>query len=270
VAAVLALQLHSQSAMAAVLFAFSLLSLAVLPVSYAAFAFFLTPTFVLAWMPFAGDWQLAILRIANTFFGALIAVAATLYLFPAYERERAPQFLRASLEANRRYLAELAAAWRAGQRSSRVLANARRAVGLAHNDTEESLDRLLAENWSGAKNAGQFAAIFVTYLRRFAQSITTLAALEGESQWKCSAAVQKRLARLDSRLNWLIARVSGAGTESEWAGIAEALPAESGQGERFLERLERQSEVLQRQLVALQERGWLRRDETRRARKQGA
>jgi uncharacterized membrane protein YccC len=226
-------------------------------VSYAAFAFFLTPTFVLAWMPFAGDWQLAILRIANTLGGALIAVAATLYFFPAFERERAPQFLRASLEANRRYLAELAAAWRTGQRSSRVLATARRAAGLAHNDAEESLDRLLAESWSGAKNAGQFAAIFVTYLRRFAQSVTTLAALEGESPWKSSAAVQERLARLESRLDWLIGRVSSAGEGLEWPGAADFAASGNDQGERFLERLERQADVLKRQLVALQEHGWL-------------
>jgi uncharacterized membrane protein YccC len=258
VAAVLALQLHSQSAMAAVLFVFSLLSLAFLPVSYAIFAFFLTPTFVLAWMPYAGDWQLAILRIANTLAGALIAVAATLYLFPAYERERTPQFLHASLEANRRYLAELAGAWRAGQRSSRTLANARRATGLAHNDSEESLDRLLAESWSGAKNAGRFAAIFVTYLRRLAQSITTLTALEGELHWKSSAAVQERLRQLDIRLKWLIAQVMGEEGGPDWPGAVEAAPADTAQGERFLERLERQVDVLGRQLVALQEHGWLR------------
>ena len=50
-AALLALVLHSQLVIAAVLFPLSLLALAVLPVSYAAFAFFLTPAFVLGVAP---------------------------------------------------------------------------------------------------------------------------------------------------------------------------------------------------------------------------
>ncbi len=104
VAALLAMTLHSQFATAAVLFPFSLLALASMPVSYAAFAFFLTPTFVLAWMPYPGDWELALVRVANTVAGAVISVAAMKLLFPAYERERAGQFLRASLAADRQYL----------------------------------------------------------------------------------------------------------------------------------------------------------------------
>ena len=50
-AAVLAVVLHGQMFTASVLFPLALLALAILPVSYAAFAFFLTPTFVLAWLP---------------------------------------------------------------------------------------------------------------------------------------------------------------------------------------------------------------------------
>jgi len=150
-AAVLAIALHSQLATAAVLFPLALFALAILPVSYAAFAFFLTPTFVLAWLPWSGDWQLAIVRTINTIVGALISLLAMTFFFPAYERDRAPQFLRASIAADRRYLAELAETWKTPtlgrSRSSRLLANARRAAGLAHNDTEESLERLLAETW---------------------------------------------------------------------------------------------------------------------------
>jgi len=55
VAALLAMALHSQLATAAILFPCAVLALAIMPVSYAAYAFFLTPAFVLAWMPFAGD-----------------------------------------------------------------------------------------------------------------------------------------------------------------------------------------------------------------------
>ena len=275
-AAVLAAALHSQLATAAVLFPLALLSLAILPVSYPAFVFFLTPTFVLAWLPWSGDWQLALVRTLNTIAGAAISLAAMIFLFPAYERDRAPEFLCASIGADRRYLAQLAEGWRASSPSrspgrsgsSRLLANARRATGLAHNDTEESLERLLAESWPRRRPFAQFVAAFVTYLRRFAQSVTTLATLDGEWAWKQSGAVQSRLDLLDRRLGWLEEQTSAGAQPSRppWPepGILELQPAIPAQrtngdhpGERQLERLERQTEVLHRQLQSLREHGWL-------------
>jgi uncharacterized membrane protein YccC len=267
-AAVLAAALHSQMATAAVLFPLALLALAFLPVSYAVFAFFLTPTFVLAWLPWSGDWQLALVRTINTVAGACLALLAMRFLFPSFERDRAPQFLRASIAADRRYLAELAQSWRSQSRSSRPLANARRATGLAHNDTEESLERLLAENWPRRRPFAHFVAAFVTYLRRFAQSVTTLAALDGAWDWKQSAPVQSRMELLSRRLQWLEA---SAGTGSQpllepWPAprILEALQADSPPlspqdhpGERQLERLERQTDVLHRQLESLRQHGWI-------------
>ncbi len=260
-AALLAAALHTQLATAAVLFPLALLAMAVLPVSYAAFAFFLTPTFVLAWLPYSGDWQLALVRTGNTIAGALISIAAMIFLFPAYERDRTPEYLRASLGADRRYLAQLAESWRCQTRSSRLLANARRAAGLAHNDTEESLERLLAENWRRLPFA-QFVAAFVTYLRRFAQSVTALTALDGEWEWKQSIAVQGRLELLDRRLAWLEEQTDSGDLVSPWPqpGVLEMQPALlplDHPGERQLERLERQAEILQRQLASLRQHGWL-------------
>ena len=275
-AAILAVALHSPLSTAAVLFPLALLALAILPVSYAAFAFFLTPAFVLAWLPYSGDWQLAINRTANTIAGAAISVLAMTFLFPVYERDRAPQFLRASLAADRRYLAELAASWRSRSRSSRPLANARRAAGLAHNDTEESLERLLAESWPRRRPFAQFVAAFVTYLRRFAQSVTTLTTFDGDWEWKLSPRVQSRLALLDRRMQWLQDRTSPDRTspdqtasqqnpipwpEPDHTAIQPAIPhaliSPDHPGERQLERLERQTEVLHRQLESLRHHGWL-------------
>jgi uncharacterized membrane protein YccC len=269
-AAVLAVALHSHLATAAVLFPLALLALAILPVSYAAFAFFLTPTFVLAWLPFSGDWKLALIRTGNTIGGAFISLLAMHYLFPSYERDRAPQFLRASIAADRLYLTQLAQTWSTPtlgkSRSSRLLANARRAAGLAHNDTEESLERLLAESWPRRRPFAQFVAAFVTYLRRFAQSVTTLTALDGEWPWKQSPLVQSRLALLNRRMQWLEDQTAGPHTEpSPWPepGITDLRQdflgtlSEDHPGERQLRRLERQAEVLYRQLKSLREHGWL-------------
>ncbi len=263
-ASVLAALLHTQLATAAALFPLALMALAILPVSYAAFAFFLTPTFVLAWLPYSGDWQFAVVRIANTVAGALISLAAMKVFFPAYERDRAPEFLRASLGADRNYLGQLAGAWRDRTPSTRLLANARRAAGLAHNDTEESLERLLAESWPRRRPFAQFVAAFVTYLRRYAQSVTTLASLEGEWEWKQSGAVQSRLELLDRRLEWMEEQTGAkrASLAARWPepGVRQlqgAIPPQDHPGERQLERLERQAEVLYRQLVSLREKGWL-------------
>jgi uncharacterized membrane protein YccC len=206
--------------------------------------------------------------MANTVFGALISVAAMLFFFPAYERDRAPQFLRASLAADRRYLAQLAEAWRSRSRSSRLLASARRAAGLAHNDTEESLERLLAESWPRRRPFAQFVTAFVTYLRRFAQSVTTLTALDGEWPWKQSGAVQSRLELLDRRMAWLEAQIESQTlphpdpSSIPWPEpgalhLQSALPTQNHPGERQLERLERQVEVLRRQLQSLRDQNWL-------------
>ena len=263
-AAVLAASLHSQIATAAVLFPLAFLALAILPVNYTAFAFFLTPTFVLAWLPFSGDWQLALVRTINTIAGAIISVLAMIFFFPVYERDRAPQFLRASLGADRRYLTHLADSWRSRSRSTRVLANARRAAGLAHNDTEESLERLLAESWPRRLPFAQFVAAFVTYLRRFAQSVTTLTALDGDWDWKQSGNVQSRLQLLDKRLQWLEEQTATdpERSPSQWPELEmqsrqPTLKSHDHPGERQLERLERQIEVLRRQLISLREHGWL-------------
>jgi uncharacterized membrane protein YccC len=266
-AAVLAATLHSQLGTAAVLFPLALLALAILPLSYAAFAFFLTPTFVLAWLPYSGDWQLALVRTVNTIAGAVLSLLAMTFLFPSYERDRAPQFLRASIAADRRYLAQLAATWndpaQGRSRATRLLANTRRAAGLAHNDTEESLERLLAESWPRRRPFAQFVAAFVTYLRRFAQSVTTLAALDGEWEWKQSTAVQARIALLDRRMQWLEEQIASASDpvtawpEAQDIDLQPSAAGESHPGERQLARLERQAEVLHRQLKSLREHGWL-------------
>ncbi len=262
-AALLAVVLHSQLVIAAVLFPLTLLSIAVLPVSYAAFAFFLTPAFVLAWLPYSGDWQLALIRILNTFVGAVIAVLAMTFLFPIYERDRAPAFLLASLTADRRYLEHLAEAWKSDSLSDRQLASARRRAGLAHNDTEESLERLLAESWPRRLPFAQFATVFVTYVRRFAQSVTTLTTLRGESEWKNSGPVQSRLALIKQRLLWLEDQLETrkSADSSPWPGpnldSLKPLASNNHPGERQLERMERQTEILRRQLKSLRESNWL-------------
>jgi len=261
-AAILAATLHAKLTLAAALFPLALLSLAVLPVNYTAFCFFLTPAFVLAWLPYSGDWQLALVRTGNTIAGAILAVLSMLFLFPTYERERAPRTMAASLRADREYIEQVAEQWRNGQRSQRLLAHKRRATGLAHNSTEESLERLLSETWPRRRPFAQFATAFVTYLRRFAQSTTTLAAIEGEWEWKRTAEVVEHLELLKARLAWLETEILSPSEAHLWPAdktstTIDPISLEAHPGERQLARMLRQSEILRHQLLTLRQKGWL-------------
>ncbi len=272
-AALLAISLHAPMTIAAMIFFLAAVSMAVRPVSYTVFAFFITPTIILDLLPYPGDWQLALVRVGDTIAGSAIAVVAMLILFPVYERERAPAFVRASLEANRRYLKLLAETWSAvpASHSRRPLANARRAAGLAHCDTEESLERMLAETWSSREAFSHFAQAFLAYLRRFGQSVTTLSTLEGAWDWKRSVLVQSRLHMLDLRLQWLFSQIGSSleqsspdSSASPWPPDADYFAAdapdfavESSPGEHQIERLQRQTDVLRRELQALRGEGLL-------------
>ena len=263
-AAVLAVFLHSQITMAAALFPLALLTLAVYPVNYTLFCFFLTPTFVLVSLPYFGDWQLAAVRIGNTVLGALLALGAMSWLWPAWERDRFGIQLQRSLEANRRYLDALAAAWKSSgpmtPASRRSLAQARRAIGLAHNDSEDSLDRLVLEpalpgtaNRRAAAQAVEPAIAFVAYLRRFGQSITTLIASPLEDAWKGSSAVQDYLGSLRLAIDALIGALAGKGLKE-----AQIQPFDGdlrNPGERQLVRMARQLMILRRNFQAMERAG---------------
>jgi uncharacterized membrane protein YccC len=263
-AALLAIVLHSQLVTGIVLFPLALLALALLPVNYAAFAFFLTPTFVLAFLRHTGDWQLAFLRIGNTIAGAAISIAAMTVLFPSYERERIAGYLRASLQANRFYLEQLTDSWTRHDPGTRTLALARRATGLAHNDMEESLERVLAEAWARKASSENLLA-FAAYLHRVSQTITGLATLANAWDWKQSRLVQNRLASIHSQLKRLEEVLDpAAASAQEHQCLLSDLQAEpsldsssASPGPRQIARLERQVQVMRRHLEALKVESWL-------------
>jgi uncharacterized membrane protein YccC len=269
-AAVLAVYLHSPILTAAALFPLALVAVGTLPVSYTIFSFFVTPTFVLAFLPYDGDWQLAFIRVLNTVLGAAIAMIAMAALFPTLEKNRVAMALTRSLEANRRYAEELALGWQRGvsRQGDPSLAHARRATGLSHNDTEESLERVIAESFQRNAEATEAAIAFVTYLRRFGSSITGLASMGGEEEWKRSRVVQLRLSRIEQQLiqmeqalgapaaegqSWITEEeIEAAALENEYGILSDPMKQN---GERQLARLERQATVLARQLLTMQKNG---------------
>ena len=172
--AALAAAFHDPVAILVMVFVFSGVSVALLPLNYAAFSLFLTPTFVLLAEASAGDWHLAGLRIANTILGGGLALAGSRLLWPTPEAERTPAYLAAALRAVRAYLDEVAARFEdRSEAASRAIRARRRMVGLAILNADESLQRSLGEH-RGPPEALAPLMTLTTYIRRLTASVAGL------------------------------------------------------------------------------------------------
>jgi uncharacterized membrane protein YccC len=166
---------HDPRAILPLAFVFACLSVALLPLNYAAFSVFLTPTFVLLAEASVGDWHLAGVRILNTLLGGVLALLGARFLWPSSESSRLPNYVATVLRANRDYLHAGVTLFRdRSQGASRELRAARRVVGLAAANAEESFQRLLGEH-GGAVEAVAPIMTLLTYSRRLTASIAALA-----------------------------------------------------------------------------------------------
>jgi uncharacterized membrane protein YccC len=166
---------HDPVAILPLVFVFSMVAVALLPLNYAAFSIFLTPTFVLLAEASAGDWHLAGVRIVNTILGGALALLGARLLWPSPESGRVASYLAAAVRANREYL--LRVAERFGDRSPAAgewLRAARRNAGLAAINAEESFQRLVTEANDPAETFAPLLT-FLTYNRRQTASIAALA-----------------------------------------------------------------------------------------------
>lgn len=174
-AAALGAYFHDPRAILVIATVFVACCVALLPVNYAAFSVFLTPTFVLLAEASAGDWNLAEIRVLNTLLGGALALAGARFLWPSPERERFPAYGAAAMRANAGYLA--AVVERFDDRShaaSDAMRSARRAVGLATVNAEESLQRALTESHGDERPLAPALAC-LAYTRRFTASVAALA-----------------------------------------------------------------------------------------------
>jgi uncharacterized membrane protein YccC len=184
-AAIFAVTVHSYAGLIVVITVTSVLTLATYAIDYGWYSFFLTPTFVLLALPHLRDWRFASIRMGMTLLGALVAVAAMRLLWPEREQEEMGRLLARGAIADAAYVRAMVRYWEAldakGSDESRVradrtvLAPARRACGLAINDAEEMLDRLMLEPRVGQGTRWEDTLTFATYLRRMTRSVTTLA-----------------------------------------------------------------------------------------------
>ncbi|HEY2026161.1 MAG TPA: FUSC family protein, partial [Gemmatimonadaceae bacterium] len=166
---------HDPRAILVLSFVFAALCVAMLPMNYAAYSIFLTPTFVLLAEASAGDWHLAGTRVLNTLLGGALALVGSRFLWPSPERSRLPGYLAQAVRANRDYLRAVSDRFAdRSEQAGEAIRSARRGVGLAAVNAEESFDRLVGES-SGDASELSPVMTFLTYTRRLTASVAALA-----------------------------------------------------------------------------------------------
>ncbi len=217
---------HDPLAILPLAFVFTGVSVALLPINYAAFSVFLTPTFVLLAEASAGDWHLAGVRIVNTLIGGGLALAGARLLWPSSERSRLPAHMAAALRANRDYLR--AAVRLFGDRSEqagRALRTARRKVGMAAVNADESFERALAEH-RGPPEEMTPIMTFLTYTRRLIASIAALAIARHSHEPPPAGALESFAAGAERALDDLAAAVVDRRAPAPLPSLGEAEPAD--------------------------------------------
>jgi uncharacterized membrane protein YccC len=250
-AAVLVAVVQSQAGVIAVITATSVLTLATYAVDYAWYCFFLTPTFVLMSLPHLRDWHFAGIRMGTTVLGAAVSVVAMLVLWPEREHIELGRLLGRGAAAHAAYVRAMLRFWQTGAANRavaerEVLAPARRSCGLAINDAEETLDRLMLEPRVGRASKWEEALTFVTYLRRLMRTVTTLAVVGAGGNSREVGRLEVVAGKLD--------RLAAALLEGGEVRASEdsATSADAGSvAEQQLRRLERQVGVLERAATVL-------------------
>jgi uncharacterized membrane protein YccC len=238
-AAALIFFIRSKGLLAALLFPLSFATLALLPVSYALFVLFLTPTFVIASLSSVGDWRLAAVRAIYTTIGAAFALPAMYGLWPLWQHGDFLDRLAGYFQADVDYFATLEHCWREPVSFSQIeIARARRQTGLSNNAAEEALDQLLQEPKTEARMR-EPASTFVTYARRLAQSVT---ALHNQRPRLCGTEDLQQLSELRMRLDRIVQGLRNGGLD---LSVPRSLPSTLGKASDQLAVLGRQTSILE-------------------------
>ena len=175
IASLVATYVHARLLKLAIVTAFAATSTAVLQINYGLFSMFLTPTFVLLAEMGADDPTLSRVRITNTLVGAGLALVSTLWLWPSWERDRLPDTLATAIEALADYVRQIGTIPSGPGILGQVIP-ARRALGLALNNSDASLTRHLNELSSSPETAAGWMTM-MTYSRRMGSALSAWASL---------------------------------------------------------------------------------------------
>jgi len=247
-AALLVVFIRTPEALMASVCITSFLTLAWFAVDYAWYCFFLTPTFVLLTVHGRHDWRIAGIRGMDTILGAALALIAVKLLWTESEHLRLGEILARSGEANAAYLAAMRRYWSSPEEEKAaanidILAPARRHAGLANNESEEALERLMMEGTQNpaASVRTEHALAFATYSRRLTQGMVSVALVHSvppSPEWVAFVDALK------DRLHWISRLLRGEEVELGKPQSQALLPTGEEQGQAM--RLWRQVEVLEK------------------------
>jgi uncharacterized membrane protein YccC len=176
VGAGLVLFAHSPLALAALMFPLCMIGFSMRQVSYGAFIACLTPAlvvFVEVAEPGTSQWTIAGMRALYSIGGGLIAVLASLLLWPSWEPDRLWRELHAAIAAHGRYAGATLSAI-LGEADEAQVERTRHAAGMASNNLEASLSRALQEPRRKGRDRLEAALVADATLRRIAGRLTVL------------------------------------------------------------------------------------------------
>ncbi|GCE16144.1 FUSC family protein [Tengunoibacter tsumagoiensis] len=197
----IALTVHNELLLVACLIVLGFMAFAHLKGNYGIFVFFLTPFVVIMLdLSMPGNWQIAVIRIFNTFIGGLLAFLTGYLFWPLWERERLPEQLIRTIAANRAFLRGVLQSYQA---TALAPDNVQRTSHEAYRENANAaaaFQRLLGEPLNQRGNVELFYAL-VTYNQQFCDSITTLAthirSLDGKPSTRD---VEEWMRRIDTML----------------------------------------------------------------------
>ncbi|HZR35846.1 MAG TPA: FUSC family protein [Nevskia sp.] len=165
--------------MALLIFPLSVVAFALRSVNYALFMLCMTPLVVLISELFRnggiGDAHLAALRALDSILGGALGLAASFLLWPSWETPQLPRQLGDAVRAHRDYL--LVVLGGKPDAKDQDIGAARRQAGLASNNAEASLQRVLSETRVLSRRGAEHALVVLACLRRMAGAVVTLSLL---------------------------------------------------------------------------------------------
>lgn len=176
IAALIALVSTSPISIAVAMFPLAMAALAVRQVSFGLFTAAITPIVVLLselGSPGTSEWAIAGMRALLTVSGGLLALLAAFVLWPSWEPARLPGELRAAIAAHAAY-ARATFACLAGRGGESLFHETRRIAGIASNNLEASLSRVLQEPRHMASDEIEAVMVIDAALRRFAGRLSVM------------------------------------------------------------------------------------------------
>ncbi len=216
------------------------LALAVRQVSYGVYIAVYTPTVILlveSIHPGESQWRIAAARAGFTILGGMIAVAANTVLWPSWEPDRVLADLRTAIGAHAAYATVVLGQADPDRRADR----ARREAGLASNNLEASLARVMQEPRRGQRDRLQAVLTADATLRRIAGRLTALS---------LDPLPSPRPVPVVETAAWVQAGLAALGRGAPVPGAPGA-----ASGVETLDRLSRQVHMLN-EIVARLEPGW--------------